>query len=95
MKLLSFSFGYLIVFEGKYSGTVGKRLLKLYIVDVSGIKITWQQAILRNLTKPGISSGFFIIEILIGIYLEKQYPKKALKQRGSDVLAETMVVKMN
>ncbi len=84
-------FGYLVMLERYYSATMGKKLLKLSVVDVSGIKITWQQAIVRNLTK--IFGGFLPVDVILGIILEQQNPEKTQRQRGFDILAETIVVK--
>jgi len=66
----------------------------LIVVDESGIRITWQQAIIRNLTKTFISTEFLILDVILGIGLEKQDPQKAKKQRSLDVLAETMVIQI-
>lgn len=83
--------GYLVALERYYSATIGKKLLKLSVVDISGIKITWQQAIVRNLTK--IFGGFLPVDFILGVILENQNPEKVRKQRGFDILAETIVVK--
>ena len=93
--VIVYTFAYFIILEGLYSATIGKKLFNLKVVDKSGIKITWQQAILRNLTKPSISSQFFLFDVLIGVFLERQDPLKVEKQRGMDVLAGTLVVKQN
>ncbi|MFW9996737.1 MAG: RDD family protein [Candidatus Odinarchaeota archaeon] len=82
---------YTVALERYFSATIGKKLLKLSVVDVSGIRITWYQAIIRNLSK--ISGGFLPIDLIIGMILEKQDPSKTRKQRGLDILAETIVVK--
>jgi len=87
--ILVFS-GYIIVLERYFSATIGKKLLKLSVVDVSGIKITWHQAIVRNLSK--ILGGFLPVDLVLGMILEKHDPDKR-KQRGLDILAETIVVK--
>ncbi|MHA1990873.1 MAG: RDD family protein [Candidatus Hodarchaeales archaeon] len=89
--IVAFAITYFFVQEGLYSTTIGKKLFKLIAVDKSGIKLTWQQAILRNLTK--IAGQFFPFDILIGILMEKQEPEKLLRQRAMDVLAGTTVVK--
>jgi uncharacterized RDD family membrane protein YckC len=86
-------FGYIVVLERYFSATIGKKLLKLSVVDVSGIKITWYQAIVRNLSK--ILGGFLPVDLLLGMILERHDPEKIRKQRGLDILAETIVVKHN
>ena len=82
---------YLVALEHYYSTTIGKKLLKLSVVDISGIRITWEQAIIRNLTK--IFGGFLPIDFLLGLILERKNPQKTRKQRAFDILAETIVVK--
>jgi uncharacterized RDD family membrane protein YckC len=83
--------GYTIALEFYFAATIGKKLLRLYVVDESGIKITWYQAIIRNLSK--ITGGFLPVDLIIGMILEKQDLGKTMKQRGLDILAETIVVK--
>ncbi|MHA2225678.1 MAG: RDD family protein [Candidatus Hodarchaeales archaeon] len=92
MTTILFNFGYHIVLEYYFSATIAKKLLKLSVVDESGIKITWQQAIIRNVTKTMID-GFLLFDLILGMVLEKQDPEKTQKQRGMDILAETIVVK--
>jgi uncharacterized RDD family membrane protein YckC len=89
--IIGFFIAYFIAQEGLYSTTIGKKLFKLTVVDKSGIKLTWQQAILRNVTK--IAGQFFPFDILIGIFMERQDPQNIQKQRGMDILAGTIVVK--
>ena len=88
--ILVFS-GYIVGLEGYFSATIGKKLLKLSVVDVSGIKITWYQAIVRNLSK--ILGGFLPVDLILGMFLERHTPDKVKKQRGLDILAETIVIK--
>jgi uncharacterized RDD family membrane protein YckC len=85
--------GYIIALERYFSATIGKKLLKLSVVDVSGIKITWYQAIVRNLSK--ILGGFLPVDLVLGMILERHSPDKTRKQRGLDILAETIVIKYN
>jgi len=85
-------FCYNIILEHSFSTTIGKKLFGLIVVDESGIRITWQQAIIRNLTKTFISIEFLVLDVILGIGLEKQDSEKVRKQRSLDVLAETIVV---
>ncbi len=90
-SLFTIYVGYTIALERYFATTIGKKLLKLSVVDESGIKITWYQAIIRNISK--ISGGFLPIDFIIGVILEKKDPDKTMKQRALDVLAETIVIK--
>ena len=91
-----FMVAYNIGLEGRYNTTIGKKLFHLRVVDESGSKITWKQAIIRNLTK--IVTLDFIpaiipFDTIIGIIIERIDPEKARQQRGFDLLAETIVIK--
>ncbi|MFX1548544.1 MAG: RDD family protein [Promethearchaeota archaeon] len=90
-SVLSFIIGYEIVLERVFSRTIGKKLLGLMVVDTSGIRITWTQAIIRNLSKIFDLLPF---DVVLGMILEKQNPNKTQKQKGLDILAETIVVKL-
>lgn len=62
---------YPIFFEGMFSRTIGKFILRIWTIDESGVKITWQQAFIRSLTK--IMPILLIIDILIGIKQNKTF----------------------
>jgi uncharacterized RDD family membrane protein YckC len=80
-----------LIFEGLYSTTIGKRLLGLVVVDNSGIKITWKQSFLRNISKLNpLWVPLLILELIGGIYI-----RKTPHQRAFDIVAETKVVKRN
>ncbi|MFX1283500.1 MAG: RDD family protein [Promethearchaeota archaeon] len=83
--------GYEIVLERVFSRTIGKKWLGLMVVDQSGIRITWTQAVIRNLSKI---FHLLLLDVVLGMILEKQDPKKTRKQRGMDILAETIVVQL-
>ncbi len=80
-------FCYPILLEGLFSTTIGKRLFGLIVIDVSGIKITWKQAIIRNL--PKTQAEFLFFDVLIGKYIQKTNNQRALDQ-----VAETLVVRI-
>ena len=86
---------YSVILERYFSKTIGKKIFGLMVVDESGIRISWQQAIIRNLTKIFVGTEFLLFDTILGIVLEKQDPEKTRKQRGLDILAETIVVKQN
>ncbi len=80
---------YFMFFEAIYSTTLGKRLLGLFVVDESGIKINWMQTFIRNVTKVPFLTSFLLFDILLGIISEKT---KGRKQRVLDFVAGTKVV---
>ncbi len=89
-------FGYNIGLEYYYGATIGKKLLNLIVVDQTGIRITWKQAIIRNISKILVNYTFLLpIDVLLGILKEKRDSKKAYNQRGLDIIAETIVVKLS
>lgn len=77
--------GYFILFEKMFNATIGKIILKLMVVDETGIKINWYQSIIRNLSKSQIT--IVIVETLIG------YLQKTNHQRPLDIVAKTIVIK--
>ncbi len=79
-------FCYPILLEGLFSTTIGKKLFGLKVVDVSGIKITWKQAIIRNL--PKTQAEFLFFDVFIGKYMYK-----TIHQRALDKVAETLVIR--
>ncbi|MFX0184580.1 MAG: RDD family protein [Candidatus Hodarchaeota archaeon] len=90
-SFLSVIIGYEVVLERVFSQTIGKKLLGLMVVDQSGIRITWIQAVIRNLSKV---FDLLLLDAVLGMILEKQDPEKTQKQRGMDILAETIVVQL-
>ena len=89
IPVILFILGYFIVLEKTYSTTPGKRLLGLRVVHEAGIKITWTQAVIRNITKVPVVGGFLPFDILFGILSEKT---RGRKQRVLDFVAGTIVV---
>ncbi len=86
--------GYNAALEYYFGKTIGKKLLCLAVVDKSGIKITWKQAIIRNLSKILVSEELLPFDVILGMILERMDPEKARNQRGLDILAETIVIKV-
>ena len=80
---------YFVGFEGKFSTTLGKRIMGLKVVDESGTKLSWKQAFVRNLSKIGtfLELEFVLFDVLIGVLMQK-----AEKRRALDLLVETVVV---
>ncbi|MHA2298472.1 MAG: RDD family protein [Candidatus Hodarchaeales archaeon] len=86
-------FGYNFFMEYYFSTTIGKKLFSLVVVDKTGVKMTGKQVFIRNLSKILISEELLPFDVVLGMILEKQDPKKTRKQRGLDILAETIVIK--
>jgi uncharacterized RDD family membrane protein YckC len=83
--VLFWVYGYFVVFEKMLDGTPGKLLLGLSVCDESGVRITWLQAIIRNLTKSEVL--LLALEVLIAHYRNTNY------QRLLDSVAQTIVVR--
>jgi uncharacterized RDD family membrane protein YckC len=81
------SFNHQIILEVIFSTSIGKRIFGLIVCDYSGVRISWEQAIVRNVSK--FIPGLVAIEILVGPQTTKY------KQRYLDLSAKTLVVKMN
>ncbi len=84
---------YNIVLEYYFSATVGKKLFGLVVVDHSGLKMQGRQVIIRNLSKI-VLGEFLILDTVLGMILERQTPERTHYQRGLDILAETIVIKV-
>jgi uncharacterized RDD family membrane protein YckC len=84
--ILAGAFCHQMITERYFSTTLGKKLLGLIVSDHSGIRITWSQAITRNLSKA--IPGLILPELIIRKYIETDK-----FQRPLDRVAETIVVK--
>lgn len=84
-------FLYFVVSEKLWATTIGKWVFKLRTVDVSGIKPTWKQVIIRNFTK--FQGEFLPFDIIIGMLMEKEKGTPGRYQRATDILVDTMVVR--
>ncbi|MHA2227406.1 MAG: RDD family protein [Candidatus Hodarchaeales archaeon] len=84
---------YNIILEHFYSATIGKRLLNLRVVDHNGIKMAGRQSIIRNLSKI-VLGELLVFDVVLGMILERQTPERTQNQRGLDILAETIVIKV-
>lgn len=73
---------YFPILEGRYGRTLGKRLLGLRVVRENGISIGFKEAFLRRLP---FYFEFIAIDALF-------IPFTAKKQRGFDLIAETLVI---
>jgi uncharacterized RDD family membrane protein YckC len=77
---------YFILVERVFSTTLAKRMLGLKVCDVSGIRITLKQSIIRNFSK--LSFLFLILDVIMGRVM-----KEGEQQRALDLFAETVVLK--
>jgi uncharacterized RDD family membrane protein YckC len=77
---------YYTVFEASiWQATPGKRVMKLYVSDLSGRRLTFARAAARNLAKM-ISSLTFLVGYLVAGFTEK-------KQALHDILASCLVLR--
>lgn len=84
-------FLYFAILERYWATTIGKWIFGLRTVDISGIKPTWKQVIIRNFTK--FQGEFLPFDIIIGMVMEKDKGTPGRYQRATDILADTMVIK--
>lgn len=84
--LISFLIGYFTILEKKNSTTLGKKLFNLLVVDITGVKITWKQALVRNFSK--FRPDIIFIDILIGKLLYRTNEQSIL-----DILTKTNIIK--
>jgi uncharacterized RDD family membrane protein YckC len=81
--LVSLGCLYYTVFEASsWQATPGKRILKLYVTDLNGQRISIQRALIRNLARQ--ISGIFFIGYVIAGFTEK-------KQALHDIIASCLV----
>ncbi len=80
--------GYAIVLEALWGGqTVGKRAFGLRVIQESGVRIGWVQALLRNLARPvDRLPVFYLVGGITALFTPAQ-------QRLGDLLAGTIVVR--
>ena len=84
---LLLSFFYFIGLERAFATTLGKAVLRLKVCDVSGVRITLRQSIIRNFSKT--SALFLVFDIILGRAI-----KEGEQQRVLDLFAETVVLKI-
>ncbi len=83
--LISFGCLYYTLFESSsWQATPGKRMLRLYVTDLKGRRLTVARALLRNLARQ--ISGIFFIGYIITGFTEK-------KQALHDILAGCLVLR--
>jgi uncharacterized RDD family membrane protein YckC len=76
---------YFTLFEASvWQATPGKRLLRLYVTDLNGRRISFRRALVRNLARQ--LSGFLFIGYLLAGFTEK-------KQALHDLLAGSLVLR--
>lgn len=78
-------FLYCTFFDLVIGGTVGKMLMRLKVVAISG-KMDVSQALLRNVTK--VFWPFLLLDLILGLALDTQDPR----QKWTDQLAKTSVM---
>lgn len=83
------SVGYAMAFEWMWRGqTIGKRVLRLRVVDADGLRLQFSQVAIRNLLR--------VVDLLPGLYvvggLATLFSRKA--QRLGDLAANTVVIRL-
>jgi CAAX protease family protein len=73
-------FAYLVVAEWRWGQTLGKRAVRIAVVDESGGSLSWGRALVRNLLR--------VVDVVAGLVL---IPSSARSQRLGDRLAHTVV----
>jgi hypothetical protein len=82
------SIGYGIYFEWAWRGqTIGKRLLRLRVMDVEGMRLQFNQIVVRNLLRFVDSLPFFYFVGGVTCWLNRR------SQRVGDIAANTVVVR--
>jgi uncharacterized RDD family membrane protein YckC len=82
---IGLEFLYHTLFEASiWMATPGKRILRLYVTDLNGQRLTWGRAFLRNITRQ--ISGFLFIGYVMAGFTEK-------KQALHDLIAGCLVVR--
>ncbi|MHA2099290.1 MAG: RDD family protein [Candidatus Kariarchaeaceae archaeon] len=81
-------FSYYIVPERLYGQTIGKRVFGIHVMDISGIRVGWKQAVVRNLAKYNFE--FLPLEFVLGWLMKKD---ETPIQKATDIIAETRVVR--
>jgi uncharacterized RDD family membrane protein YckC len=83
------SIGYGMAFEWLWRGqTVGKKILRLRVVDAEGLKLQFHQIVMRNLLRFVDSLPFFYVIGGVSCWFSKRF------QRLGDIAANTIVVRM-
>jgi uncharacterized RDD family membrane protein YckC len=80
---------YSILLEYYWNGaTIGKKILRLKVIDASGLKLQFNQVLIRNILR--IFDALPIFYLLGGVFalLSKRY------QRLGDLLAQTLVIRI-
>lgn len=76
---------YYTVFEASsWQATPGKRILRLYVADLNGQRVTFGRALLRNLARQ--ISGILFIGYLVAGFTEK-------KQALHDIISGCLVLR--
>lgn len=88
LVLLFLMHAYYVYFESTSGQTPGKKALGLRVVDLNGGPITRKQAVYREMIRWYVD-GLFIFPAFIAM---SSTPRR---QRVGDILAKTMVVKVN
>ncbi|MCY3412458.1 MAG: RDD family protein [Candidatus Heimdallarchaeota archaeon] len=87
LTIFGLAFSLYFIPEKWYAQSLGKKVFGLYVLDATGIKISWKQAIIRNITK--FTEGGLPLDVFLGWLIKKEGQTLT---KASDILAETKVV---
>ncbi|MHA2090260.1 MAG: RDD family protein [Candidatus Kariarchaeaceae archaeon] len=85
-----FFVSYFFYMEKLLATTIGKQIFGLRVIDESGIKISWKQSIVRNITK--IQGEFLPFDILLGWLMKKE--QEGLFRRATEIASETRIIRI-
>lgn len=77
---------YYVILEALTGKTVGKLLVKTRVVKLNGEKISWGQAIVRNLCRIIDGFCFYLVAVIVIAFTKRN-------QRVGDLIAKTVVIK--
>lgn len=84
----------LVMEEGFFSTTIGKRVFGLRVAGFDGSRCTWKQALIRNLVKaPAISLGLLFTPVAFLLFLIPVLSDKERRRSIGDRMARTEVGK--
>lgn len=85
----SLNFGYPLLLEWRWGGqTLGKKMLRLRVVDASGLRLQFHQILIRNLIRlVDILPFFYLLGGAVAFLSRKS-------QRLGDIAANTVVIRM-
>jgi len=84
-----FSFGYYLLLELRWNGqTIGKKMMRLRVVDATGLRLRFHQILIRNLIRLlDLLPAFYLLGGIVA-FSSKKF------QRLGDIAANTVVIRL-